>query len=74
MRLRVTRPSAPRCLDEACKLCPAGWVGSGLTQETGREIRRAIDGKEPVVVDVEHRGLTPAGELRHPVLKGWHKG
>ena len=66
--LRIAR------LDQACKLCPAGWVGSGLNRENGREIRRALDAKEPVVVDVEHRGITPAGELRHPVLKGWHWG
>ena len=25
-----------------------------------------------LVVDVEHRGNTPAGELRHPVYKGCH--
>ena len=49
-------------------------MGSGLNRENSREIRRALDAKEPVVVDVEHRGITPAGELRHPVMKGWHKG
>ena len=26
-----------------------------------------------VVDDVEYRGWTPSGELRHPVLKGWHR-
>src|SRR5215203_4353421 len=42
-------------LDEACKLCPAGWVGSGLNRDNRREIRRALDAKKSVVADVEHR-------------------
>jgi hypothetical protein len=25
-----------------------------------------------VIVTVEYRGFTPAGELRHPVIRGWH--
>jgi hypothetical protein len=28
----------------------------------------------PVVVEVEHRGPTPDGELRHPVIRGWEIG
>jgi hypothetical protein len=34
----------------------------------------ALDAGKPVVIDVEFRGWTPAGELRHPVFKGWHEG
>ncbi len=26
-----------------------------------------------MVVNVEHHGRTPAGELRHPAFKGWHE-
>ena len=35
------------------------------------EIRAALDAGKPVVVEVEHRGFTPDGELRHPVIRGW---
>ena len=27
-----------------------------------------------VVAEVEHRGYTPWGELRHPVVRGWEAG
>jgi bifunctional non-homologous end joining protein LigD len=33
------------------------------------DTRAALDATRPIVVDVDHRGLTPAGELRHPVLR-----
>jgi bifunctional non-homologous end joining protein LigD len=56
------------------KLVPAGWVGTGLTGPVCKEIRAALDAGEPVVIDVEFRGWTPAGELRHAVFKGWHGG
>lgn len=36
-----------------------------------RGLRLALDQAQHVVVEIEHRGLTPAGELRHPVVKGW---
>jgi bifunctional non-homologous end joining protein LigD len=36
-----------------------------------RAIRAALDAKRPIIVDVDHRGLTPAGELWHPVVRAW---
>jgi bifunctional non-homologous end joining protein LigD len=51
------------------KLSPAGSVGSGLTAATSRELRRRLDIGERVLVEVEHRGRTPSGGLRHPALK-----
>jgi bifunctional non-homologous end joining protein LigD len=42
-----------------------------LDRKAARVIRAALDDGMPVVVDVEHRGITPAGELRHAVFKGW---
>jgi bifunctional non-homologous end joining protein LigD len=54
------------------ELTPAGWVGSGLTEAAARELRRILDAGEHVVVDVEYRGFSPAGELRHPVFKRYH--
>jgi bifunctional non-homologous end joining protein LigD len=55
-------------------LVPAGWFGAGLSDKACREVRAALDDGKPVVVDVEFRGWTPAGELRHAVVKGWHEG
>jgi bifunctional non-homologous end joining protein LigD len=55
-------------------LKPAGSVGSGLTHETARSLWSALEAGEPVVIDVEFRGWTPAGELRNAVFKGWHRG
>jgi bifunctional non-homologous end joining protein LigD len=54
------------------QLVPAGWVGAGLTEKGCKEIRAALDAGKPIVVDVEFRGWTPVGELRHAVFKGWH--
>jgi bifunctional non-homologous end joining protein LigD len=54
-------------------LKPAGSVGSGLTHETAWALWTALESGEPVVIDVEFRGWTPAGELRHAVFKGWHQ-
>lgn len=54
-------------------LTPCGYVGSGITAVASGEIRRALDAGEHLVVDVEFRGWTPAGELRHAVFKGWHR-
>jgi bifunctional non-homologous end joining protein LigD len=50
-------------------LVRCGWAGSGLTTQAGRDIRAALDAKRPIVVDIDHRGLTPVGELRHPVVR-----
>lgn len=59
-------------LDEEMQaLVPAGWVGSGISAEASRELRRALDAGRYVVATVEYRGWTPSGELRHPVFKGW---
>ena len=55
-------------------LKPCGSVGSGLTGAVSRELRNALNAGTHIVVDVEFRGWTPAGEFRHPVCKGWHKG
>jgi bifunctional non-homologous end joining protein LigD len=46
-------------------------VGSALTTKAGRDVRAALDAKRPIVVDIDHRGLTPAEELRHPVARTW---
>jgi bifunctional non-homologous end joining protein LigD len=56
------------------ELVPCGWVGSGLAGDTCQAIRSALDAGQHVVIDVEFRGWTPAGELRHAVFKGWHEG
>jgi bifunctional non-homologous end joining protein LigD len=53
------------------ELVSCGSAGSGLSQATAREIRAALDAGKATVVDLEYRGFTPAGELRHPVIKGW---
>jgi bifunctional non-homologous end joining protein LigD len=52
------------------KLLPAGSVGSGLTAALSRDLRRRLDSGERVTVEVEFRGRTPSGGLRHPALKG----
>lgn len=56
------------------ELVPVGWVGAGLAETSCREVRAALEAGKPVVIDVEYRGWTPAGELRHAVFKGWHEG
>jgi bifunctional non-homologous end joining protein LigD len=53
------------------ELVTCGWAGSGLTVAAGRAIRAALVAKQPIIVDVDHRGLRPAGELRHPVVRAW---
>ena len=53
------------------QLVPCGWAGSGISEAMSRGLRAALDEAQPVVVEVEHRGMTPAGELRHPVVKRW---
>jgi bifunctional non-homologous end joining protein LigD len=37
----------------------------------GCDNRAALDAEQPIVVDIDHRGLTPTGELRHPVVSAW---
>ena len=53
---------------------PCGSVGSGLSDAAVRQIRAALDAKEAVIVTVKYRGFTPSGELRHPVIRAWHRG
>jgi len=61
-------------LGQAGELVPCGSVGSGIGEVASRELRAALDAGSPVVAEVEHRGVTPAGELRHRMFKGWHEG
>jgi bifunctional non-homologous end joining protein LigD len=53
-------------------LLPCGSAGSGLSDADARQIRAALNAGQAVIVTVEYRGFTPAGELRHPVIRGWH--
>jgi hypothetical protein len=53
---------------------PAGSVGLDLTALTSRKIRRAMDAGGGVVAEVEFRGQTPSGGLRHPAIKGFKAG
>ena len=55
-------------------LVPCGSAGSGLSEAAVRQIRSALDASKPVVVEVEHRGFAPDGELRHPVIRAWEIG
>jgi bifunctional non-homologous end joining protein LigD len=54
-------------------LVPCGSAGSGLSDADVRQVRAALDAKHAVIVTVEYRGFTPAGELRHPVVRAWHR-
>jgi bifunctional non-homologous end joining protein LigD len=38
-----------------------------------RQIRAVLDAGQAVVASIEFRCFTPAGELRHPVIRGWHR-
>jgi hypothetical protein len=55
-------------------LVPCGWAGSGLSDSDARQIRAALDARQAVIVTAEYRGFTPAGELRHPLIRGWYRG
>jgi bifunctional non-homologous end joining protein LigD len=55
-------------------LIPCGSAGSGLSDSDARQIRDVLDAKQAVIVTVEYRGFTPAGELRHPVIRAWYRG
>jgi bifunctional non-homologous end joining protein LigD len=59
---------------EQGELVGCGSAGSGLSEAAVKQIRAALDAHKPVVVEVEHRGFTPDGELRHPVNRGWEIG
>jgi bifunctional non-homologous end joining protein LigD len=51
-------------------LVPCGSAGSGLSEAGARQVRAALDAGHAIIVTVEYRGFTPAGELRHPVIRG----
>jgi bifunctional non-homologous end joining protein LigD len=55
-------------------LVPCGSAGSGLSVADVRQIRDALDAGHAAIATVEYRGFTPAGELRHPVIRGWQRG
>ena len=55
-------------------LVSCGSAGSGLSVADVRQIRDALDGGHAIIVTVEYRGFTPAGELRHPVIRAWQRG
>jgi bifunctional non-homologous end joining protein LigD len=55
-------------------LVPCGSAGSGLSDSDARQIRAALDAKQAVIVTADYRGFTPSGELRHPVIREWHRG
>ena len=57
-----------------CDLVLCGSAGSGLSDADAREVRAALDAGHAIIVTVEYRGFTPAGELRHPVIRGWQRG
>jgi bifunctional non-homologous end joining protein LigD len=45
-----------------------------LSDSDARQIRAALDTRQAVIVTVEYRGFTPAGELRHRVIRAWYRG
>lgn len=53
-------------------LRPCGYVGSGIGATDRKALRGLLDVGAHLVADVEYRGFSPAGELRHPVFKGFH--
>ena len=55
-------------------LVPCGSAGSGLSDSDVRQVRAALDARQAVIVTVDYRGFTPAGELRHPVIRQWYRG
>jgi hypothetical protein len=40
----------------------------------GKRIRAALDAGGAVVAEIEYHELTPAGELRNPIVRDWHQG
>ena len=55
-------------------LLACGSAGSGLSDADARQIRAALEAGQAVIAKIEYRGFTPAGELRHPVVRGWQQG
>jgi bifunctional non-homologous end joining protein LigD len=55
------------------QLAPCGSAGAGLSDADLREIRAALRSRAPIVAVVEHRGLTPDGQLRHPAVRSWRR-
>ena len=53
------------------RIVPCGWAGAGIGEDMSRGIRTVLDACHHVVVEIEHRGGTPSGELRDPVVTGW---
>ena len=54
---------------QVATLVPAGWVGAGLSEKACNEVRAA----QPVVIDVEFRGLDASGRAASRRVKGWHQ-
>jgi bifunctional non-homologous end joining protein LigD len=55
------------------QLVPCGSVGAGLADRELGEIRAALRARKPVIAEIEYRGLTPDGQLRHPVVQSWRR-
>lgn len=53
---------------EAGKLASVGSVGSGMSENDTREVRRLLEAGSVVVVDVEYLEIAPSGKLRMPVF------
>ena len=53
---------------------PVGSVGAGLTDRAADAIKAQIAAQGFAMVEVEYRGRTPSGGLRHPALKGVASG
>lgn len=68
-RRGVSSLSLAKLVEET--LVPCGRAGSGIGEAMSRALREALDAGRPIVAEVEYRGATPSGELRHPVVKGW---
>jgi bifunctional non-homologous end joining protein LigD len=56
-------------------LVACGSAGSGLSDADAHQVRAALDaGHAVIVIIIEYGGFTPVGELRHPVIRAWHRG
>ena len=55
-------------------LVDVGSVGAGLSERAAADIKAKIAAQGFALVEVEYRGRTPAGHLRHPALKGLASG
>ncbi|MFC3692574.1 ATP-dependent DNA ligase [Chenggangzhangella methanolivorans] len=55
-------------------LVSVGSVGAGLSERAADAIRARIAAEGFALVEVEYRGRTPLGNLRHPALKGVASG